>query len=222
MPAGLEIVHLELVSAELVVPAVQRVVLPFAERHLAAGNREQRVLRGLARLLADLPERQLAHLVEGQAADDDGRGLQMDARVLDPHHDRPEGVVPVDGQRQRQGLDHLIDQCAHLVAVGLDLGDRRPVIVLVVQVVPRHLVDADGKQRLEARIDALLDDLGDDQLVDVKDRGVAQVKDQRVAQRLGAQEKGRVTGQRSVKLLVEAVGFVEIIANLGAFLFRVP
>ena len=107
--------------------------------------------------------------------------------MFDPHHDRPEGVVPIDGQLERKCLDHMINHCPDLVAVGLDLGDTWPVIVVVIQIVPRHLVNADGKQRLVLGIDALLDDLGDDQFVDVKDRGDPNRKsgDGAAAQRLG-------------------------------------
>ena len=72
----------------------------------------------------------------------------MNALVLDAHHDRPEGIVPVDGQCQRQGRDHAVDQGTHLVTVGLDLGDRRPVVVGIVEIVPGHFVDTDGEHRL--------------------------------------------------------------------------
>ena len=97
----------------------------------------------------------------------------------------------------------MINHNPDLVTVGLDLGDAWPVIVVVIQIIPRHLVDADGKQRLIVGIDAFLDDLGDDQLVDVKDRGVTQIENQRMAQRLGTQVESLVVGQRFVKPLVD-------------------
>jgi hypothetical protein len=82
--------------------------------------------------------------------------------MFDPHHDRPERVVPIDGQHEGKRLDHMINHRPDLVTVGLDLGNAWPVIVVVIQIVPRHLVDADGKQRLVVGIDAFFDDLGDD------------------------------------------------------------
>ena len=41
------------------------------------------------------------------------------------------------------------------VAVLLDLGHGRPVVMGLVQVVPGHLVDPDGEHRFEAGIDPL-------------------------------------------------------------------
>ena len=90
--------------------------------------------------------------------------------MLYPHHDGPEGVVPIDRQREWKSLDHMIDHGTDLVAVGLNFGNAWPIIIVVIQIIPRLFIDADGEYRLKMWVDAFLYDLGDDQFVDVKNR----------------------------------------------------
>ena len=141
----------------------------------------------------------------------------MDPLVFDPHEECPEGIVPVDGHRQRRRADGLIDHRPHRVAICLDLRKRWPVVMGVVQIVPRHLVDSDGKHRFEAGVDPPIGELGDDELVDKEGSRMPQVKDQRVPQRFGPQVEGLFLGEGFVKLFVEGVGGVEVAADFLAF-----
>ena len=134
----------------------------------------------------------------------------MDPLVFDPHQDHPERIVPVDGHRQGQGADRLVHNPADGVTIGLDFVERRPVVMRGVQVVPRHLVDAHGEHRFEAGIDAPGRNLGDDQLVDVESCRMPEIEDQGVPQRFRPQIECLLRGQGFVKLLVQAVGGVEI------------
>ncbi|EKD35803.1 MAG: hypothetical protein ACD_75C01772G0001, partial [uncultured bacterium] len=119
----------------------------------------------------------------------------MDPLVLDAHHDRPEGIVPGNRQRQRQAPDDPFNQFPHLAPVGPHLVHRRPVIMLFVQVVPGHLVDPDGKHRLKGGIDPAVDEPGDIQLVDVEGRCMPEIKDQRLTQGFRPQVKSRIARQ---------------------------
>ena len=114
----------------------------------------------------------------------------MDPFVFDPHQDHPEGIIPVDGHRQGHGPDGLVHDAAHGVAIGLDLAQRRPVVMRGVEVIPRHLIDADGEHRFEAGIDPLVRDLGDDELVDIEGRRMPEIEDQGVPQRFRPQVEG--------------------------------
>ena len=145
----------------------------------------------------------------------------MDPLVFDSHQDRPERMVPVDGHRQRQGPDRFVNAGAHGVAVGFDLAQPRPVVMGRVKVVPGHLVNANGEHRLEPGIDPLVRDPGDDQLVDVEGRRMSEVENQRVPERLGPQVERVLRGERLVEPLVQAVGGVEILADLFTLLVRI-
>ena len=85
-----------------------------------------------------------------------------------------------------------------------DLSERRPVVVGLVQIIPRHFIDADGEHGFEARIDPLVGDLRDDQFIDIERCRVPDVEDQRVPERFGTQVEGFVRGQRLVELFVQS------------------
>ena len=159
-------------------------------------------------------------MFQRQLADQHRRGLEMDAGVLDTHQDGPGRAAPGDRQRQGEGGDDRVDHVADLAPEVLRLGHARPVVMGLVEVVPRHLVDPDREHRFEAGVDPFGDDAGDDQLVDVEGGGVAVVEDQRVAQGIGPQREGRIACQGVEQPFVELPGGVEIAADLVALGLR--
>jgi hypothetical protein len=72
----------------------------------------------------------------------------------------------------------------------------------------------------EFRIDALVDNLGGDQLIDVKDAGMAQVKNQGVPQRFCAQVKRVIGCQAVVEPFVDGKGFMEVVSNFLTLIVR--
>ena len=105
---------------------------------------------------------------------------------------------------------------AHRVAIRLDLGQRRPVVMRLVQIIPGHLIDTDREHGFEPGIDPLVRDLGHDELVDVEGCRMPEIEDQRVPQRFRPQVEGLLRRQGLVKLLVQAVGGVEILPDFLA------
>ena len=134
----------------------------------------------------------------------------MDSFVFDAHQNGPERIVPVDGHRQGHRLDDVVNDRTHCVAIGLDLVKRRPVVMRVVEIVPGHLIDADGKHGFEPGIDSPGHDLGNDELIDVESRRVPDIENQRVPERFSRQVKSLLRSQSLVKLLVKAIGLVEV------------
>ena len=139
--------------------------------------------------------------------------------MFNPHQDDPEGIVPVNRHAQGHRPDDFVDARSHRVAIRLDLSERWPVVVGLVQIIPRHFIDAHGEHGFEARIDPLVGDLGDDQFIDIERCRVPEVEDQRVPERFGTQVEGFVRSQRLVELFVQSERGVEVPANLLAFLF---
>ena len=84
----------------------------------------------------------------------------MDALMLDAHQYGPPGMLPGDRQGQGQGGDERVHGRAHLAAIGTDFLHPRPVVMSLAQIVPAHLVHADGEHRLETRMDALTQQAG--------------------------------------------------------------
>ena len=145
----------------------------------------------------------------------------MDEFVLDPHQDDPPRIVPGNRQAQRYCPDQPVDRNAHGLAIAAHFIDARPVVAHVVQVVPAHFIDTDGEHRFEARIDALLDQASQHQLVDEKCCGMAEVENQRVTQCDRLDVIRLVAGQHFEQLFIAIEGGVEIIENLPALLFDV-
>ncbi len=211
--AGREVPHFVFLAAEFVVPSIERVVLGLAQNDAPSGDRDQFVLRRLARFGTDAPKRQLPDHLDRKPANDDRGGFQVDPLVFNPHQDHPERIVPVDGHRQGHGPDGLVHNAAHGVAIRLDLVERRPVVMRSVQVIPGHLIDTDREHGFESGIDPLVRDLGHDELIDVESRRMPEIEDQGVPQRFRPQVEGILRGQSFVKLLVQAVGGVEILPD---------
>ena len=140
----------------------------------------------------------------------------MDALVLDPHQDHPGRALPGDGQRQRHGQDVAGHQLPHPGAIGAQGSDRGPVVDALVQVVPAHLVDADGHLGLDHWVDPLPDLAVGQQLVHEESRGVPEIEDQRVAQRDGLGEVAPLVGDAVEQPLVQVEGLVEIGQDLLA------
>ena len=219
--AGLKGRHIGRVLTVFVVPAVAFAIEGFAQGDAAGGHVHQRVARRLARVRAHGPVGLWPHAVQPLLADQHRGGLQVDALVLHAHHDGPPGVVPVHGQRQRGAVDQAHDQRAHAVAVGLHARHAGPVVMRLVQVVPAHLVHADGEHRFELRVDALADQAREQQLVDEEGGRVAVVKNQWVAQRDGPLGPGRVARQGAKQRLVGVEGLHEVLAQALAKFLRV-
>ena len=218
---GLESGHIGHVMAVFVVPAVAFAIEGFAQGDVARGHIHQGVLRRGTGVGAHGPVGLWPHPVQALLADQHGGRFQMDALVLHAHHDGPPGVGPVHRQGEGRAVDQAGDQRAHPVAVGLRAGNAGPVVVRLVQVVPAHLVHADGKDGFELRVDALGDQPRQQQLVDEEGGRVAVVKNQRVAQGDGFFHPGGVAGQGAKQRLVGVEGLHEILAQALAKVLRI-
>ncbi|MPN07359.1 hypothetical protein SDC9_154625 [bioreactor metagenome] len=80
----------------------------------------------------------------------------MNPFVLNPHHDNPKRAFPINGKRQRSSINNTENSFFGFVPVIVNFGDGRPVVMIIVEVVPAHLVHANGKSGFEFRIDAFI------------------------------------------------------------------
>jgi hypothetical protein len=126
-------------------------------------------------------------MLDGQLPNENRRRFQVDSGMFDAHHDHPPGAVPRDRQLQRHRLDQVIHDSANPVAIGLHIRHARPVVVLLVQIVPRHFVHAYREQCLISRVDPLVDESRKQELVDVESCRMAEVEDERMSQRIRSQ-----------------------------------
>ncbi len=209
------------VRAELVVPSVEWMVLSLSEDDAASGDSDQLILRRRARLTADFPERMGTDMLDRQLPNENRRSLEVDASVLDAHHNHPPRTVPSNGQLQRHRLDQIIHDGANAIAIRLHFRDGRPVVVLLIQVVPRHLIHAHGKHGFVGRVDPLLNEFRQNELVDVESRRVAEVEDERMPQGIRASVEGLVVLQNLQQRLVDVIRVMEILPDLRTFLFRI-
>ena len=228
-PRGAERGEGHFVDAILVVPAVGLVAGRLAEPHGHGRHRQPLVQRRravgragppqpplLGREVGPVPQFRERHLPHDHA-----RRLQVDPFVLDSHEDHPGGRVGADREVERHPLDEGVDEPAQLVAIRAHGPHRRPVVVGRVEVVPRHLVDADGEHRLEPGIDPLGNQAAGDQLVDVEHGRVAEVEDQRVPERLVALVVRRVVADQGEQAVVQLARGVEVAADLRPLGLRV-
>ena len=143
----------------------------------------------------------------------------MNALMLNAHHDYPERVFPRYGHGQRHFINQFEDDFLRFIPVFAHFCNRRPVVVLFVQVVPAHLVHANGKDGLKAGIDARIDYFGQHQFIDVKHSRVAEVEQDYMPQRIAAVIENIIRLQLCVQFFVNFPGFQEIIPNFYSFFF---
>ena len=85
----------------------------------------------------------------------------------------------------------------------------------VVEIIPAHFVHTDCEHGLEARIDALRNQLGEQQLVDEKRCCMTVVENQGMPQRNRFFNVGRIAGQAAKQRLVAIERFAEIAQQIG-------
>ena len=77
--------------------------------------------------------------------------------MLYAHQYRPPGAFPIYAWRERHAHDELVYHLPHLNTVGFDCSGSGPIVVLIVDVVPTHLIDTHGKHGFKLRVHALGD-----------------------------------------------------------------
>ena len=127
------------------------------------------------------------------------------------HENDPERRLPRDGQLEWQRGNEVIDDDPCDIAVCPDLRHARPDVVGRVEVVPAHLVDADGQSGFQRLVDAALQQAGQAKLVDEEHGSVPEVENERMSQLLRLQHEGRVTRQQIEEALVQREGLVKIL-----------
>ncbi len=215
---GLKGLQGDALLAELVVPAIGLVAL--AERDRLAGDGDEAICgHGLAvsaGLGAGRPVGLVLNPVDGQLADQDTGGFQVDPLMLDPHENDPGRAVPADGKGKGHGGDGLDDRLSHLGAVGPEIRHGGPVVIGLIQVIPAHLIDADCDLGLDPGVYPSIDLAIGQELVDEECRRVAEIEDEGVAERNGLREPAAVIRNTVVKALVEVIGLAEIVKDFSA------
>ena len=92
---------------------------------------------------------------------------------------------------------------------------------MLIQIIPRHFVDADRARGFDFFIDALIDQIGDVEFVDEEDGGVAVVKNQRMAERIGFGVKTLIASQAVKDAFVKRERVVEIVEYLLSLGFEI-
>ena len=219
--ASLESSNAGCMDTELVVPAVDGIARRPAKTHVGRRNGDQRIRRRFRGFTARRPGRMRLDVLERVLADQHRRGFQVDSFVLDAHQDDPPRVAPGDREGQRLAADQLLNRRSNRLAIGPDLVHTRPLVTALVEIIPTHFVDTDGKHRFETRVDALLDPAGQQQLVDEESRRMAEVEDQRMAQADRLPEIRLIAGQHLEQLFIAIKGGMKIVEDLRAFLFDI-
>ena len=141
--------------------------------------------------------------------------------MLYAHQDDPGRALPVDGQGERHPPDEVANQCADFGPITAQFGDLGPVVVGLVEIVPAHLVHADGDHGLDAGIETAVDEARRQQLVDEEGGGVAVVEDEGVAQGDRLVEPGPLIGQAVKQAVVEIEGLTEVVEQLVTFVLGI-
>ena len=177
---GEKVGNIGFMKTVFVIPSVEVILPAFADTHLPSGYGHQHVFRRITALFAHLPGTLFTYHLDRKLTHQYRRGLQMDPLVFNPHQNRPPRRFPGDRKRKRQHIDQSVDQLPHFVTIHPRLGHARPVVVFLIQIIPAHLIHTDRENRLQLRIDPLVDHFGDYQLVDEKNRRMSEVEDQRM------------------------------------------
>mmetsp|Transcript_11228 Transcript_11228/g.33295 ORF Transcript_11228/g.33295 Transcript_11228/m.33295 type:complete len:272 (-) Transcript_11228:122-937(-) len=148
----------------------------------------------------------------------------MDPLVLYAHDDDPPERILVDGPLHGLLLHEVVHEHAHVPpevehllqeldgrgGVRARLRAARPHVRVRVPVVPAHLVDAHRHLHLEHRVQPMMDELAQVELVDVERRGVPEVEYGWVPQSLVLLVNGRHIVEHLMELLEQGEGLVEV------------
>src|SRR5687768_17531450 len=114
--------------------------------------------------------------------DQDGRGFEMDALMLDTHHDRPPWTIPANWQGERSFPYQSVYNISYLRSIKPHLLDRRPIVMGCIQVVPTHFIDPHREHGFQSGVNSLGDQPGKQQFVCKEGRRMSKVEDQGMAQ----------------------------------------
>ena len=84
----------------------------------------------------------------------------MDPLMFDTHQYHPEWIVPINWHHQGHLPDRLVHNASYGLAIRLDLGERRPVVVRSVEIIPGHLIHPNREHGFKSRIDTGADESG--------------------------------------------------------------
>ena len=84
----------------------------------------------------------------------------MNELVLNPHQNRPPGIIPTHWATPGRLANHVRHCGTNLLPIGFDLGNRWPIVIGLVQIIPTHLIHTNSKNRLKAWVDPFRNQLG--------------------------------------------------------------
>ena len=213
--------HIGLVTAILIVPAVNRLIQRTSQHHAACGYINQFISRCIAGFLTWLPGRVSLHIVQGVLPHQHRRGFQVNMFMLNPHHHRPKRIIPADRQGKRRVANHLVNHLPSFVAVGPHLLNSGPIIAGIVQIVPTHFIHTHCEHGFQARINSLIDQPHQQKFINKKSGRVAKIKNQWVAQADRLFVISLITAQQLKKRLMAIKTRMKVLQQLAALGFNV-
>ena len=107
----------------------------------------------------------------------------MNALMFTSHQHDPKWILPSNGQMQRCLFYKAKHSFFDFFSVVFNLFEFWPVMGVALEIVPCHFIDTYSEDGFEVRIDALVYQTGDIELVYEKGSGVSVVKNHRMAGR---------------------------------------
>lgn len=81
------------------------------------------------------------------------RSLKMNSFMLNPHHNDPGIWVPTD--KWISFFNYFQNYIFDFIAKSSNFSNRRPVIMLIVEIIPVHFINSNFKECLEFRVNSL-------------------------------------------------------------------
>ena len=154
----MEVSDILFVVPVFVVPAIDRVSSRFAQFNGGTLDGNEFVLRSWSGVSTDVaPYRVRFDHVQRQFSDQNRRRFQVNTFVFDAHQNDPHGAVPLNRHGKITFTNEFVNDLASRITVGFYFGGCGPIVVIVVQVIPRHFVDANSEHRFDFFVDALVD-----------------------------------------------------------------
>src|SRR5690554_7727324 len=100
----------------------------------------------------------------------------MNSLMLNTHHNYPEWTVPVDRQFYRSVIYYLKNCFFYLITIYTYLMYRRPVIMIIIQIIPNHLIYTNSEYGFKFRINSMIYDLGQKELINKKSCSMTKIK----------------------------------------------
>ena len=161
----------------------------FTKHHYSPLHIYQFISGSISTLTTPLSKQIRHNILKRKLTDKYRRCFKMNTLMLYTHHNNPKRIIPANWHSKWQGINYIKNCLFCIISILPNLRHRRPVIVIIIQIIPTHLVNPNSKYRFKLRIYSLINNLTQIKLIYKKHSSMPKIKQNYMSQRISAMIK---------------------------------